>query len=128
MQWDIAGLYCYFAHTLSVKLSVLALYHRIFQIRRERKIWIYLLGASQTILFMIFCVFQALQCRPISRYWDLSVPGTCTDEGKVILGGEMPNSLVDFGMVAYAMVMIRPIQLPAGTKLRLQFLFGIGAL
>lgn len=124
----MAGCYFYFAHTLSVKLSVLALYHRIFKIRRDCRIWIYLLGASQTVLFIIFCVFQAFQCRPLRRYWDLSVEGTCTSEGVVILGGEIPNSLVDFGMVAYAMIMIRPIQLRLGVKLRLQFLFGIGIL
>ncbi|KAI1661696.1 hypothetical protein F4813DRAFT_345443 [Daldinia decipiens] len=127
-KWDIAALYFYFAHTLSVKLSVLALYYRIFSVNRPYRIWIYLLGAAQTVLFIIFCIFQALQCRPFNRYFDLSIPGTCTDEGTVIIGGETPNSLIDFAMVILAMFMIRPLQLSSAMKWRLRVLFGLGAL
>ncbi|KAI1372085.1 hypothetical protein F4677DRAFT_449744 [Hypoxylon crocopeplum] len=127
-KWDMAGLYFYFAQTLAVKLSVLALYFRLFRVNRAYRIWIYLLGAAQTILFFVFCVFQALQCRPISKYFDLRLPGSCKDEGTVILGGEVPNSLVDFAMVILAMFMIRPLQLSSAMKWRLRLLFGLGAL
>lgn len=122
----MAGLYFYFAHILSVKLSVLALFHRIFGVRRAYRIWIYILGGFQTILSLVFCVFQALQCRPISKYFDRSVPGTCQDDGLVVISGETPNSLVDFAMVVLAMAMIRPRQLPSATKWRLRVLFGFG--
>jgi hypothetical protein len=111
-----------------VKLSVLALYYRIFGVNRAYRIWIYVIGGIQTVLFIIFCTFQALQCKPLARYWDLSIPGTCTDEGVVILGGETPNSLVDFAMVILAMFMIRPRQLASSVKWRLRILFGLGAL
>lgn len=50
------------------------------------------------------------------------------DEGTVIIGGELPNSLIDFAMVALVMIMIRPRQMRPATKWRLRFLFGIGAL
>ncbi|KAF4627058.1 hypothetical protein G7Y89_g11097 [Cudoniella acicularis] len=127
-KWDIAGLYFYFGHSLTAKLSVLALYYRIFGIDRTYRIWIYVLGGIQTVLFVIFCIFQALQCKPFNRYFDLSIPGTCTDEGTVILSGEAPNALVDFAMVILAMFMIRPRQLPSSMKWRLRVLFGIGSL
>ncbi|KAK5992616.1 Wortmanamides biosynthesis cluster protein C [Cladobotryum mycophilum] len=127
-SWDMAGLYFYFAHTLFVKLSVLSLYRRIFGINRVYLIWIYILGSAQTILFVVFCIFQALQCRPFGRYFDLSVPGTCKDEGTIILGGETPNSLVDFAMVILAMEMIRHLQLSSAVKWRLRVLFGLGFL
>jgi hypothetical protein len=126
-QWDIAGLYFYFAQTLSVKLSILAFYHRIFGISSTAcRIWIYILASAQTILFIAFCIFQGLQCVPLQRYFDLSVPGRCKDEGTVILGGELPNSIIDFAMVILAMIMIRPLQLSFSDKLRITVLFGLG--
>ncbi|KAH9984254.1 hypothetical protein F4779DRAFT_330912 [Xylariaceae sp. FL0662B] len=127
-KWDMASLYCYFVHSLTVKLSVLALYHRIFGVYRGYRIWIYILGGFQTVLALIFCIFQALQCRPFNRYFDISIPGYCTDEGTVILGGEIPNSLVDFAMVILAMFMIRRLQLSSAMKWRLRLLFGLGSL
>lgn len=126
-QWDLCGLYFYFAQTLAVKLSVLALCYRIFSFNNTGgKICIYILGALQTILFTIMCIFQGLQCVPFQRYFDLRVPGHCTDEGTVILGGEIPNSIIDFAMVILAMVMIRSVQLSTRNKLRIMFIFGLG--
>jgi hypothetical protein len=124
----MAGVYFYFGHSLSSKLSVLALYRRIFGVNRTYTIWIYLLGGIQSALFVIFCILQGLQCRPFNRYFDFSIPGTCTDEGMVILSGEIPNSLVDFGMIILAMFMIRPLHLSTAMKWRLRILFGLGAL
>ncbi|KAL2273540.1 hypothetical protein FJTKL_04443 [Diaporthe vaccinii] len=122
----MTGVYLYLGHILTVKLSVLALFYRIFGINRTYRIWIYIIGGFQTMLCIIFCVFQGLQCRPFERYFDKSIPGTCRDDGVVIVGGETPNSFVDFAMVALAMVMIRPRQLPRATKWRLRVLFGFG--
>ncbi|QKX61039.1 uncharacterized protein TRUGW13939_08185 [Talaromyces rugulosus] len=126
-KWDISGLYFYFVQVLSVKLSILAFYHRIFGISSTAcRIWIYILASAQTILFIAFCIFQGLQCVPFQRYFDLSVPGTCKDEGTVILGGELPNSIIDFAMVILAMIMIRPLHLSFNDKLRITVLFGLG--
>ena len=124
---DISGLYFYFVQTWAVKISVLALYRRIFGIERAYRIWIYVLAGIQTFLSLIFCILQAFQCRPLARYFDLAIPGTCTNEGVVIVSYEEPNSLLDFAIVILAMYMIRPRQLPSVIKWRLRFLFGLGA-
>ncbi|KAK8121586.1 hypothetical protein PG984_010256 [Apiospora sp. TS-2023a] len=44
----------------------------------------------------------------------------------VALIGETPNTLIDVAMVSLAIVMIRSLQLPRSTKLKLQVLFGLG--
>lgn len=122
----MAGLYFYFVHIALVKLSVLALFRRIFGVRRAYKIWINILGAFQIGLSLVFCAFEALQCRPFNKYFDRSVPGKCQEDGLVVISGETPNSLVDFAIVILAMVMIRPRQLPSATKTKLRVLFGFG--
>ncbi len=122
----MGGLYSYFVHSLFVKLAVLKLYERLFGVYRAYRIWIYLLAVFQTVLFALMCIFQALQCQPLAKYFDISVPGTCKDEGSVILMGETPNSLVDYAMVILAMQMIRPRKLPPNVKVKLRLLFGLG--
>ncbi|KAK8075877.1 hypothetical protein PG997_010540 [Apiospora hydei] len=127
-KWNFASQYFYFAHALCVKLSVLALYYRIFRVRQDFRIWIFVIGACQTMLVMVACVLQAFQCQPTSSYWDLSVSGKCMAPGHFALIGETPNSLIDFAMVSLAIVMIRSLQLQQSTKVKLQFLFGLGFL
>ena len=124
----MAALYFYFAHALFVKLSVLALYHRIFGIKQVYRIWVYVLGAIQALIFVLFCILQPFQCRPFNKYFDFTIPGTCENETTVTLGGETPNSLVDFAMVILVIFMIRPLQLSSATKWRLRILFGLGVL
>ncbi|PSR80560.1 benzoate 4-monooxygenase cytochrome P450 [Coniella lustricola] len=125
--WDMTALYIYFFQSLTVKLSILALYHRIFGVERVYRLWIYGLALIQSVMTIIFCIFQALQCKPFDKYFDLNIPGSCIDEGLVIVGGETPNLLVDFAMVALVMFMIRPRQLPSITKWKLRVLFGLGS-
>lgn len=120
--------YFYLFHASFAKFSVLGLYHRIFGINRSYRTWIYVIGAAQTVLIICVCILQGFQCRPFSKFFDPNLPGTCTDEGTVIISGELPNSLIDFVMVALVMVMIRPRQMRPSTKWRLRFLFGMGSL
>lgn len=127
-QWDMVALYSYFAHMTSLKLSVLALYYRIFGVRTAYRVWIYVLGGVQTIVFILLCIFQALLCHPFERYFDRSVPGSCKEDGLIVLGGELPNSLIDFAMVVLAIFMIRPLQLSSTMKWRLRVVFGLGSL
>lgn len=124
----MAGFYCYFAHSLAVKLSVLALYYRIFGIKRSHRIWIYILAAAMIALIAALCILQALLCIPIGRYFDPSIPGTCKSSGLLVIIGETPSSFLDFAMVALAIVMIRPLHLSSRLKWRLTFLFGLGVM
>ncbi|KAI5866031.1 hypothetical protein GGS23DRAFT_594184 [Durotheca rogersii] len=57
ISWDMVGLYFYFVHALTVKLSVLALCRRIFGVNKTYRIWMDVLAIAQTVLFIIFCVF-----------------------------------------------------------------------
>lgn len=126
LQWDMAGLYMFFGHILFVKLAILALYRRIFGVNRSYLISIYVLATVQVLLVIVFCVFQALQCKPFGRYFDLRIHGTCTSEGVVVLGGGLPDSLVDFAAVVLAMWMIKSLQISTKIKWRLRMLFGVG--
>ncbi|KID85142.1 benzoate 4-monooxygenase cytochrome P450 [Metarhizium guizhouense ARSEF 977] len=125
-KWDMIGLYMFFGHLLTVKLSILALYRRIFGIHRTYRLWIYAFAAFQTGLIVIFCIVQAIQCEPFGRYFDVSVAGHCRPENIIVLGGSVPDTFVDFGLVVLAMVMIRQLHLTSSVKWKLRLLFGVG--
>ncbi|KAJ2974666.1 hypothetical protein NQ176_g5939 [Zarea fungicola] len=127
-KYDIVSIYMFFGHIVTVKLSILAFYRRIFGIRVAYLRAIYTLGALQIIVTTIFIILQGFQCRPLARYWDLSVPGTCWPEITIIFGGSLPDSLIDFGVVILCMVMIKSLQISPQLKRRLRILFGIGFL
>ncbi|KAI0106405.1 hypothetical protein GGR51DRAFT_517598 [Nemania sp. FL0031] len=126
-QWDIFGLYSYFAHLLFLKYSILALYYRIFGVSRTYRVWIYFFVGFQAVIVIIPCILLGLECSPFERYFDRSIPGTCRDDGLIIVVGEAPNSAVDFALVILAMFMIRPLNLSSISKWRLRVLFSLGA-
>lgn len=110
------------------KLSICALYHRIFGVNRVYRHWVYILAAAQCATFTALLCMQLLQCRPLHRFWDWLTPGECMSWTTILLATEPPNSLVDFGLVWLAMLMIRPMQLKPSAKWKLRFLFGLGSL
>lgn len=110
------------------KLSICALYRRIFGVNQVYRRWVYILAAAQCAICLTLVCMQLLLCRPFHKFWDWLIPGQCTPWTTLLLVTEPPNSLVDFGLVALAMAMIRPMQLKPSAKLKLRFLFGLGSL
>lgn len=110
------------------KLSICALYRRIFGVNQMYRRWVYILAAAQCATCLTLVCMQLLQCRPVHKFWDWSAPGECMPWTMTLLATEPPSSLVDFGLVALAMVMIRPMQLKPKSKWKLRFLFGLGSL
>lgn len=110
------------------KLSICALYRRIFGVNQVYRRWVYSLAAAQCAICLTLVCMQLLLCRPFHKFWDWLVPGQCTPWTTLLLVTEPPNSLVDFGLVALAMSMIRPMQLKPNAKWKLRFLFGLGSL
>lgn len=108
------------------KLSICALYHRLFGVNQSYRRWIYFLAATQCASYLGFVCMHLLQCRPLCKFW--SWPGGCMPFTTVLVSMEPPNSLIDFGLVALAMVMIQPIQLKPRVKWKLRILFGLGSL
>ncbi|KAI1825866.1 hypothetical protein F4861DRAFT_154726 [Xylaria intraflava] len=127
-NWNIVGLFSYFAHTLFVKYSVLALYYRIFGVRRSWALWIYFFVGFQAVAIIVPSFFVGFECTPFERYFDPAIHGTCIGNGPVIAVLEVPNAAIDFGMVALAMFMIRPLKFSSMMKWRLRGLFGLGVL
>lgn len=110
------------------KLSVAALYLRIFGIHRGYRKAIYGLVALQTVWTIAPSFLQIFACNPVYKLWYPTVEGTCIKEGLIIAVMESVNSFTDIAFVGLAMHMVRELKVSRATKVRLYILFGLGAL
>ncbi|KAI0145541.1 hypothetical protein GGR57DRAFT_479870 [Xylariaceae sp. FL1272] len=127
-QYTYASLFGFYFSQTFTKLSILALYYRIFSTSRAYARWIIFFAAVQTAWLVTFVFVQIYQCRPIRKFWLPLLPGYCTDEGTMIVIVEVPNSLLDFALVILSIIMIRPLQMTTATKWKLRSIFGLGAI
>ena len=81
-----------------------------------------LLWWISTVLVMLF------QCNPPLKIINPLIPGWCINTSAFLIGTELPNSLLDFIMVAVAARMLNELQIKRMDKWRLSILFAIGSL
>jgi hypothetical protein len=70
----------------------------------------------------------ALQCRPLARQWDMTVPGTCDDQIAFIEAIQGINILLDASIFAVPWPMIWKLHRPWQDKIGLSGIFLLGGL
>ncbi|KAI1169503.1 hypothetical protein F4777DRAFT_572916 [Nemania sp. FL0916] len=112
----------------AAKLSLLALYHRIFRVNRIYRKWVWLLAVLQVLWFFAVLIVRILICTPPQKLWDPTTPGTCIDPSLLLAAGEAINAAIAFAMVFLAMFMVRSLAMSNTTKWKLRVLFFLGGL
>ena len=102
------------------KLSILAMYLRIFSVPFYRMITyfvIYILVISSTILFMM----MLFQCTPVDYFWDKTiVGGKCHfDIEKLFLYASLPNIITDVVMLLLPLPFIFRLNMTRKVKIGL---------
>jgi hypothetical protein len=110
------------------KLSLLALYHRLFSVNRTFNRCCQALAILQTLWFIGAYVTKYLLCFPVRRIYDLDADGSCIDIGPFLAATESVNSLIDFAMIGLAIWVINTLQMDSMTKWKLSILFSVGCL
>lgn len=117
----------FFIPTLS-KLSICLFLLRIFKFERWRNFLFGLIGfiimmhTPLTILFL-------LQCTPLNKIWDISVPGHCFSKlsVEVIINIQGVISVItDFIGAAFPILLLLNAKLHLRTKIALDLLMGLG--
>ncbi|KAL5049304.1 hypothetical protein BDW71DRAFT_204567 [Aspergillus fruticulosus] len=115
---------CSFA-SASTKLSVLALYHRVFPSTGFRRLnW---LTAGIVVMWLIgMTVSWGLQCRPIRKFWDPNLVGTCNSFRAESYAQGATNLALDLWVFILPGPLIARMRLPRHKKLLLGCLFSVG--
>lgn len=111
------------------KLSLLALYFRIFSTNPVFKRWVWVLVILQICWFLAIFLCRIMFCLPIQRVWHMdTVPGTCVDPSLLLAAGESVNAAIAFAMIGLAMWMVRTLSMSSRSKWKLRVLFVLGGM
>ncbi|MCJ1259068.1 hypothetical protein MMC24_006903 [Lignoscripta atroalba] len=109
----------------TTKISILLLYLRIFPSKGFRRavfavMTFVLLYASASIIATV------LECKPINRVWNKSLPGSCINLTAFWYSNAAANILGDLAILALPMPKIKALHLPFRHKLGLFLVFAVG--
>ncbi|PNS21754.1 hypothetical protein CAC42_1608 [Sphaceloma murrayae] len=109
-----------------VKMAFLCLYLRIFNIK-SFQIVTYAMMANVVLGGIALTVATILQCNPISRAYDKSIPGTCINLMAFWYSHSIWHAVGDFIIFLMPVPVIRTLQIPGSRKLGLISVFALGA-
>lgn len=109
----------------TVKLSLLFLYHRIFEHSRFLRL-VYAMIALVSVWAVIMVFLAIFNCRPISAFW--THEGSCFDFKKFAIGYAVVNIVTDFAIWLMPIPNVWKIQLPTPQKVALSLIFALGLL
>ncbi|PWY87371.1 integral membrane protein [Aspergillus heteromorphus CBS 117.55] len=109
------------------KLSILALYKRIFSIR---PMILAANGVAALVILWCFgvCLIGAVTCMPFHKLWDPTVPGGCINLPQFYYGLQIPNIVSDAIILVLPMRPVWNLQVPRTQKVMLTGIFLLGAL
>lgn len=117
----------YVSAVAAIKLSILAMYLRIFP-SRDFKIAAWIIGGTIIawwIAIVLVCVFQ---CNPIYLAWVPWGEGTCINLRASFIGNAVPNILTDVAILIMPIKQVWHLHATMAQKISLLGTFGLGSL
>jgi hypothetical protein len=105
----------------SAKFSILFLYMRVFGVNRHFSLGVKIVGVLNLLWMLASILSLIFQCTPVRRAWNPMLPGTCFNLSTFTVAVEVPNSLLDFVMMALPISMLRKLKM----RLRDKIVIGI---
>lgn len=102
-----------------IKLSVLCWYWSIFSCASEFRLPVVVVGVVVLVWGTVFTFLVIFQCTPIYAAWDLVAAATakCIPFGKLVLGYEITNIILDLAILALPARMVMRLQMAKDKKI-----------
>ncbi|KAI9674924.1 MAG: hypothetical protein M1822_008986 [Bathelium mastoideum] len=108
------------------KLSILALYWRIFHVP-SFKVPL-LLTTSLVMSWLVGCMFAAIfSCTPVDGFWKLAERQHCINNIAFYIGQAVGNIIIDLCLLALPIMMISRLQISLSQKIAVMGIFLLGA-
>ncbi|KAF7594151.1 hypothetical protein BBP40_010000 [Aspergillus hancockii] len=110
-----------------IKLSILALYKRLFSTPRM------ILAVNVVAAFLLLwavsvCVVGTILCLPVNKFWDPTVEGSCLDAAKFYYGMQIPNIVTDTVLLIMPTKVVWALPISRTQRLLLSGVFIVGGL
>lgn len=110
------------------KISLLALYYRIFYVSHTIRIAVWVMTVL-LISWGISVIFTSIfTCNPIRGFWDLSIGAKCIDSALFFEAITIPNIILDLGTVVLPISEVWKLQIGRDRKLALTAIFTVGSM
>ncbi|KAJ5387566.1 hypothetical protein N7509_010107 [Penicillium cosmopolitanum] len=110
-----------------IKLSILALYKRIFSTKKMNLAVNFM--ASFVVVWMVGnFIAGAINCLPVQKFWDRSLEGACMDIAPFSYGQQIPNILSDAIILVMPLKVVWTLPIPKSQKVMLSGVFIVGGL
>ena len=116
------------ASLLPVKLSILALYVRIFGSLRYMRVLTWVTAAYSIAWTIMAVLVLTLQCLPISKNWYMDLPGHCIDTRVFFFVGSALDLLVFFALLVLPIPPVWNLQSGFHERISVMGIFLIGSL
>ncbi|KAI1173321.1 hypothetical protein F4777DRAFT_457325 [Nemania sp. FL0916] len=110
----------------TVKLSILFLYRRLFDLRTKAKYFINGAIVAVAILYFALLIAIIFLCIPVQKAWDNSIDGHCSDPVPVTYLSGVSNSVIDIYVLLVPVPLLWKLNMRPKQKLKLSAVFGIG--
>lgn len=110
-----------------LKLSLLALYFRLFP-TREFKISTYILSGIIILWCIALNCVAIFQCNPVKKSWLPMTPGTCINLKAAFIGNAIPNIITDVIILLLPVRQVWKLQVRPAQRASLLAMFLLGGL
>ncbi|KAI0898723.1 hypothetical protein F4806DRAFT_312553 [Annulohypoxylon nitens] len=111
-----------------VKFSILFFYQRIFGVLQYVRYSTWFLITMLTCWVIGVTIAHGLECTPIAKSWDVSLPGHCLDTVSLYMIGSISDVVMDFLILILPLPAIARLQMPMSRKIELVIIFALGGL
>ena len=109
------------------KLSILFFYRRLFP-QKSVLVILQLVGLTVLLWQVAIGIGFILQCNPVERAWDKTVPGHCINVVKLWLGNAIPNIVTDLVIIVIPLPLVWNLQMRRSQKIAVCGIFLTGGL
>lgn len=122
-----ANPFVYTANVMFIKLSILALYRRLFAIK-YMLFGVYFMGMVVILWAVSIWVAATLNCIPVPRFWDRSIEGACIDPDTFYYATQIPNIVSDVILLLMPQGVVWSLPVAKSQKMLLSCVFMVGGL
>ena len=123
-----AGEIIFFTCLALIKLSVLAMYKRIFP-TKFMKWGCAILGFMTIAWWIAVILYTIFQCKPVHKYWDLETPGKCVNAAVFYISTNgVPNIVMDAMILCLPMYEVYKIHVSRKLKIAIGATFMVGSI
>ena len=112
---------------LLLKLSILALYLRLFSAVRKFTMAVYAVGIFTTIMSIVMALLITVQCQPVAYFWNRAIPGgKCWNFQQLVVAVASVDLVTGLMVLPLPIPMLWGLQMSLGRKFAIAGLFLIG--